>query len=168
MPEIQNLTSDKISLIKHIYEWNQEITHVADTKVSVLQIINTLIISFSAGVSIKDLSPSSKIVIIAAVISAAFSSLMLLVTVLPRLSQGASTGLNFYSGILRYTCEAYCSRMAAIDLDELVNDYLNSIYRVALIQEKKYYRLKLGLIFSFIAVALVGLAIVLNILLYQK
>ncbi len=58
--------------------------------------------------------------------------------------------------------------MAAIDLDELLNDYLNSIYMVALIQENKYYRLKLGLIFSFIAVALVGLAIVLNILMFHK
>ncbi len=168
MQEIQNLTSDKIGLIRHIYEWNQQITHVADTKVSVLQIINTLIISFSASVSIKDLSSYSKIVLISAVISAAFSSLMLLMTVLPRLSKGAPTGLNFYSGILRYTCEAYCSKMAAIDIDELLHDYLNSIYMVALIQEKKYYRLKLGLIFSFIAVALVGLAIVLNILMFQK
>jgi hypothetical protein len=168
MEEMQNLNTEKINFIKHIYEWNQQITHVADAKVSALQIINTLIISFSATVSIKDLTPYSKMGIIAAVVSAAFSSLMLLMTILPRLSKGASVGINFYSGILKYSWEEYCSRMAAISLDELLNDYLNSIYMIALIQEKKYFRLKLGLIFSFIAISLVGAAIVLNILLYHK
>jgi hypothetical protein len=39
---------------------------------------------------------------------------------------------------------------------------------LALIQEKKYYRLKVGLLFSFIAITLVGLAIVLNILFYKN
>ena len=167
MEEIKNLTTDKINFIKHIYEWNQQITHVADTKVSALQIINTLIISFSATFGLKELSVHSKIVIISAVILAAFSSLMLLMTILPRLSKGPSAGTNFYRGILKYTCEGYCSRMAEIDLDELLNDYLTSIYMVALIQKKKFFRLKVGLISSFIAITLVGSAIVLNILLHK-
>jgi hypothetical protein len=168
MEAIQNLDAEKINFIKHIYESNQQITHVADSKVSALQIINTLIISFSATVSIKDLNPYSKMIIIAALVSAAFSSLMLLMTILPRLSKGASVGINFYSGILKYSAEAYCSRMAGISLDELLKDYLNSIYLIALVQEKKYFRLRLGLIFSFIAIALVGAAIVLNIALYAR
>jgi hypothetical protein len=58
--------------------------------------------------------------------------------------------------------------MAGISLDELLKDYLNSIYLIALVQEKKYFRLRLGLIFSFIAIALVGAAIVLNIALYAR
>ncbi len=60
MEEIKNLNRDKIEFIKHMYEWTQQITHFADRKVSALQIINTLIISFSATFSIKDLSPVSK------------------------------------------------------------------------------------------------------------
>jgi hypothetical protein len=66
MEEIKNLNRDKIDFIKHIYEWNQRVAHFADTKVSALQIINTLIISFSATFSIKDLSACSGIVIISA------------------------------------------------------------------------------------------------------
>ena len=57
MQELENLTSDKINLIKHIYEWNQQITHFADMKVNVLQIINTLIISFSATFSAREAMP---------------------------------------------------------------------------------------------------------------
>jgi len=168
MKEIENLDSDKIILIRHIYEWNQRVTQFADTKVSALQIINTLIISFSATFSVKDLSPYSKIVIISAVILAAFSSLMLLMTILPRMSKGASVGVNFYSGILKYSREGYCSKMAAVDLNELLNGYLDSIYAIALIQEKKFFRLRMGLLSSFIAITLVGSAIVLNILFYHK
>ncbi len=167
MEEIKSLTTDKINFIKHIYEWNQQITHVADTKVSALQIINTLIISFSATFGLKELSPYAKIVVVSAVVLAAFSSLMLLMTILPRLSKGPSEGTNFYRGILKYTCEGYCARMEEIELNELLRDYLNSIYMVALIQEKKFFRLKVGLISSFIAITLVGSAIVLNILVHK-
>jgi len=168
MKEIENLDSDKMFLIRHIYEWNQRVTQFADSKVSALQIINTLIISFSATFSIKDLSPYSKSVIISAVILAAFSSLMLLLTILPRTSKGAAVGVNFYHGILKYSRDDYCSKMAAIGLNELLTGYLDSIYSIALIQKKKFFRLRVGLLSSFIAITLVGLAIVLNILFYHK
>ena len=168
MEEINNSTNDKFPFIRHIYEWNQRVTHFADTKVSVLQIINTLIISFSATFSLRDLSTYSKIVIIIAVIFSAFSSLMLLMTILPRSSKNAPSGINFYGGILKYSRQGYYSKMAEISIDEIIHDYSESLYTLALIQEKKYYRLKVGLLFSFIAITLVGLAIVLNILFYKN
>lgn len=166
MEEIKNLNRDKIEFIKHMYEWTQQITHFADRKVSALQIINTLIISFSATFSIKDLSPVSKMVIISAVVLAVFSSLMLLMTILPRMSKGTSAGINFYSGILKYSREEYHSKMAAINLDELLNSYVDSLYAIALIQEKKFFRLRVGVLSSFIAIALVGSTIVLNVLFF--
>jgi len=138
------------------------VTQFADAKVSVLQIINTLIIFFSATFSVKDLSPYSKIVLISAVILAAFSSLMLLLTILPRTSKGASVGINFYHGILKYSHDDYCSKMAAIDLNELLNGYLDSIYTVASIQENTFSRLRGGLLSSFIAITLIGSAVVLK------
>ena len=137
-------------------------TQFADAKVSVLQIINTLIISFSATFSVKDLSPYSKIVLISAVILAAFSSLMLLLTILPRTSKGASVGINFYHGILKYSHDDYCSKMAAIDLNELLNGYLDSIYTIAATQENTFSRLRGGLLSSFIAITLIGSAVVLK------
>ena len=168
MKEIENLNSDKINLVKHIYEWNQQITHFVDTKVSALQIINTLIISFSATFSVRELSPYSKVIIITAVVLAAFSSLMLLLTILPRMGKGAPLGINFYKGILTYSCEDYCSKMAEISVDEILRDYLVSIYSIASIEEKKFTRLRVGFISSFIAIALVGLSIIFNILLYHN
>jgi hypothetical protein len=163
MKEIENINSDKINLIKHIYEWNQQLTHFGDMKVGALQVINTLIISFSATFSVRDLSPYSKTVIISAVVLAAFSSLMLLLTILPRVGKGTSCGINFYKGILTYSCEDYCSKMGEITLDEIVKDYLISIYMIASIEEKKFLRFKAGLISSFIAITLVGLFIIFNI-----
>lgn len=35
---------DKIDLIRHIYEWNQKIIQMVDTKVSILLAINAIII----------------------------------------------------------------------------------------------------------------------------
>jgi len=168
MQELENLTSDKINLIKHIYEWNQQITHFADMKVNVLQIINTLIISFSATFSARDLTSHSKVIIITAVVLAAFSSLMLLLTILPRGGKGNSLGVNFYKGILKFSCEDYCSRMAKINIDEILENYLTSIYMIACIEEKKFIRLKVAFVSSFIAIALVGSAIIFNILLFHR
>jgi hypothetical protein len=84
------------------------------------------------------------------------------------MSISASTGINFYSGILRYSREDYSSKMATIGLDELLYVYLDSIYAIALIQKKKFLRLVVGLLCSFMAITLVGSAIVLNILSHQK
>ena len=84
------------------------------------------------------------------------------------MSKGASGGVNFYSGILKYSREDYCSKMAAIGLNELLNGYLDSIYSIALIQKKKFFRLRVGLLSSFIAITLVGAAIVLNIFFYHN
>ena len=168
MEKFENMSSDKINLIKHIYEWNQQITHFVDTKVSALQIINTLIISFSITFSVRDLSPSSKVIVIAAVVLAAFSSLMLLLTIVPRAPKSNSCGINFYRGILSYSCEDYLSKMAEINVDEMLKNYLASIYMIASIEEKKFARLRLGLIFSFVAITLVGAAIIFNILSFHK
>ena len=168
MHELENLTSDKINMIKHIYEWNQQIAHFADLKVNVLQIINTLIISFSATFSTRDLSPYSKVIVVTAAVLAAFSSLMLLLTIFPRGVKGNSLGVNFYKGILKFSCEDYCARMAEINIGEILENYLTSIYTVACIEEKKFARLKAAFISSFIAIALVGSAIIFNILLFHK
>ena len=164
MKELEDLNSDQINLIKHIYERNQQINHFVDTKVSALQIINTLIISFSATFSLKDLSLYSKGIIVAAVVLAAFSSLMLLLTIVPRASKGKSLGISFYKGILHYSCEDYCSKMAKTSIGEIMKDYLESIYMIASIEEKKFIRFRLGLISSFIAITLIGSAIIFNIL----
>lgn len=168
MNETEKWSGDKINLIKHIYEWNQYITHFVDTKVSALQIINTLIISFSATFSMRDLSLYGKAIVITAVVLAAFSSLMLLLTILPRISRSGALGVNFYKGILEFTCEDYCSKMERIDVDEILKNYLTSIYTIASIEDKKFLRLRLGLISSFVAITLVGSAIVFNILSFQK
>ncbi len=168
MHELENWTSDKINMIKHIYEWNQQIAHFADMKVNVLQIINTLIISFSATFSVRDLSSYAKVIIVTAVVLAAFSSLMLLLTILPRVTRGKSLGVNFYKGILKFSCEDYCSKMTQIEMNEILENYLTSIYMIACIEEKKFIRLRIAFVSSFIAIALVGSAIIFNILFFQK
>ena len=96
------------------------------------------------------------------------SSLMLLLTIVPRTPRSPFFGINFYKGILKYSCEDYCSKMAEIDAAEILKNYLNSIYMIASVEEKKFIRFRLGLISSFIAITLVGSAIIFNILLLRK
>ncbi len=166
MQEPEKFDGDKINLIKHIYESNQQITHLADTKVSALQLINTLIISFSATYGLRSFPIESKMVLILAVVLAALSSLTLLVTILPRFSKKPSRGFVFYQGICAHGKEEYWARMAEVTKEELMKDYVDSIYTLALIQQKKYLRLRVGLISSFLAISLVGLSIILNALIY--
>jgi len=49
-----------------------------------------------------------------------------------------------------------------------MKDYVDSIYTLAQIQRKKYLRLRVGLVSSFVVISLVGLSMVLNTLIYPE
>ena len=94
---------------------------------------------------------------------------MLLLTIVPRGSRDNASGVNFYKGILKFSREKdYRSRMEEISVAEILEDYLSSIYMIARIEEKKYTRLKLAFVSSFIAIGFVGSAVIFNILLFHK
>jgi len=162
MNEKKNHGNDRIKHVKHIFDLNQKLIQMADTKIGILLAINAIIISLSATSFLNEYGMYSKVIMIIAIISSAVSSLMFFLTLFPRLSEYVHGTVIFYKGILEYPQEKYVSRMKEIANDELLEDYSSTVYRLAQIQKEKYFCLKLGLIFLFLAMLLIALSFVLE------
>lgn len=160
MNEKKNHGNDKTDLVKHIFDCNQNIIQMADTKVGILLATNAIIISLSAARGLRTYSMYSGICMISAIVLSAFSSFMLLLAMFPRVSENRHDTVIFYKGILKYSQKEYASKMTKIRDDELLKDYSNSIYDLALIQKKKYRYLILGLTSLVFAIILIALSLV--------
>jgi hypothetical protein len=159
MDEKRDHDKDKGDLVKHIFDLNQGLIQMADTKIGILLAINAIIISFSATLDLNEYNMYPKIIMILAIVSSVLSSFMFFFTLLPRLSEYNDTVI-FYKGILKYPQDKFVSRMTVIANDELLEDYLNSIYVLALVQNKKYLYLILGLTFLVISFLLIALSFI--------
>lgn len=162
MDEKKNHGNDKTDLIKHIFDCNQNIIQMADTKVGILLATNAIIISLFATRGLHTYGMYSGICMIFAIMLSAFSSFMLLLAMFPRVSENRHDTVIFYKGILKYSQKRYVSKMTEIRDDELLKDYSNSIYDLALIQKKKYRYLILGLASLVFAIILIALSLVLQ------
>lgn len=161
MDEKKNHGNDKIDLVRHIFDCNQNLIQMADTKVGVLLATNAIIISLSTTWSLNEYDVYSKIMILAIMLSA-FSSFMLLFAIVPRLSENVHDTVIYYKGILKYSQSAYVSKLTKITDDELLKDYSNNIYDLASIQKKKYRYLILGVVSLVFAIIFIALSYVLQ------
>lgn len=161
MDEEKNRGNDRINCIKYIFDCNQNLIQMADTKVGVLLATNAIIISLSATRRLEEYGGCSEIMILAIMLSG-FSSFMLLLTMFPRVSENAHDTVVFYKGILKYSREDYILKMEKMTDDELLKDYSDNIYDLALIQREKYRYLILGLISLVFSIVLIGLSVVLQ------
>lgn len=95
----------KLEIIYNIYHWTQQLIDAADRKVAAFILINAVLISFSATWNLKDYDVLMKIITAVAIVIAALSSIMFLLTLIPRVSQHAAGSVLYYKGILRYSRE---------------------------------------------------------------
>jgi len=157
----KNCNKNRVDLIRHIYDWNQNLIQMADTKVGILLAINAIIISISTTLNLRnDVFPN--IVMSLAIILSVLSSFMLILTIFPRTSSNIDTTVIFYEGILKHSREDYISKMMKMSEDELFTDYVNNIYTLASIQKKKYYNLRIGILLLFAAIFLIALFFILQ------
>lgn len=160
MDKKKNHENYNFDQIRHIFDWNQNLIQMADTKVSVLLAVNAIIISLSSAWNIDEYGDYSRICVILAIILSVFSSLMLLLTMFPRLPKNVQNTVIFYKGILDYSQNEYVLKMTKITDEELYKDYSNSIYYLALIQKKKFNHFILGFLLLVLAIFLIALPFV--------
>ena len=152
----------KTESVQKIYESNQQLIYVADRKVAALLLINAVLISFSATWNLREYSHSTKMIILIAVSLAALSTILYLLAIIPRISAQAPQSILHYKGILGSSRENYVSKMTEISEDDLMNDYLNTIYSLSSIQRKKNLYLRRGSESLIISISLLALSFVLN------
>jgi hypothetical protein len=162
MAEEPRLNKLKPEVVQKIFESNQELIYGADRKVAALLLINAILISFSATWNLKDYSNSIKIIILIAVLMAAISTILYLLAIIPRISEQAPKSILHYKGILASSKESYVSKMTEMSVEDLLKDYLNTIYSLSSIQRKKNLYLRRGSESLITSISLLGLSFVLN------
>ena len=156
--------SDKLKKesIQKIYESNQHLIYVADRKVAALLLINAVLISFSATWNLREYSSSIKIIVLIAVLLAVLSTIFYLLAIIPRISKHAPKSILHYKGILGFSRDKYVSKMMKVRDDDLMKDYLNTIYFLSAIQKKKNRYLRLGSESLIISIILLALSFILH------
>jgi hypothetical protein len=162
MAEESRFDTLKIDAVQSIYASNQELIYGADRKVAALLLINAIIISFSATWNLKEYSISVRIIILIAIISAALSTIMYLLAIIPRISDQAVKSILHYKGVLGYSRDKYISKMTEISGEDLRKDYLDTIYSLFSIQMKKNRYLRWGSEFLIFSIILLALSFVLH------
>jgi hypothetical protein len=162
MAEESQFNKLKTESVQKIYESNQQLIYVADRKVAALLLINAVLISFSASWNLREFSISIKMIILIAVSLAALSTIFYLFAIIPRNSEQAAKSILHYKGIQGASRENYVSKMIEMGDDDLMKDYLNTIYALSSIQRKKNLYLRWGSESLIISIFLLALSFVLN------
>ncbi len=152
----------KTESVQKIYESSQQLIYVADRKVAALLLINAVLISFSATWNLREYSSSMKMVILIAVLLAALSTILYLLAIIPRISEMASKSILHYKGILGFSRDKYVSKMTEISDDDLMKDYLETIYSLSSIQMKKNRYLRWGSELLILSIILLAMSFVLH------
>lgn len=156
--------TEKIEHAKHIYSLNQEILQMADTKSSIILGISGIIISIIIATDTKTVSLDKKYFLAGAVIFSLLTSVSQFFAIFPRITKNNNTkNLLFYKGILQFSRNEYSEELKKIDSGEILTDYVNNIYNLALIQEKKYFWLKIGFVFLNLSIILISIAFFMDI-----
>ncbi|MCZ7382553.1 MAG: DUF5706 domain-containing protein [Candidatus Methanoperedens sp.] len=137
---------------------------MADTKSSIILGISGIIISIIIATDTKTVSLDKKYFLAGAVIFSLLTSVSQFFAIFPRITKNNNTkNLLFYKGILQFSRNEYSEELKKIDSGEILTDYVNNIYNLALIQEKKYFWLKIGFVFLNLSIILISIAFFMDI-----
>ena len=149
---------EKIELVRHIYALNQEILQMADTKSSIVLGLSGIVVSLIIGMNIDDFSFNKQLSLGIAIIFSSLTSVTQFCTIFPRLAVRDKKGILFYRDILKWDRDGYTNEIININSTKILNDYADSVYSLAKIQEKKYFWLKIGFIFLIISITLISIS----------
>jgi hypothetical protein len=162
MHETNEVKEKRLEAIQRVYDSNQELIYAADRKVSGLLLINAVLVSFSVTWGVGEYASWTKAIILVAMALSVLSTIMYLITVIPRVSKRSSESMLHYRGILGLPRERYVATMLEMSDDDLVRDYLDTIYALSSIQIKKNRYLALGSQFLILSIALLGLSFIVH------
>ena len=153
-----NSNEEKMELVKHIYKLNQDVLQMADTKSSIILGISGIIISILIATEMGDFTSYKQYCLGGAVVFSLLTSLSQLCTIFPRITKRDIKTILFYKGILKYNRKEFAEEIRNTKSNELLNDYIDNIYNLALIQEKKYLWLKIGFFFLILSILLISIS----------
>ena len=124
--------------------------------------INAVLISLSATWNLEEYSGSIRTIILIAVVCAALSTIFYLLAIIPRISEQAPKSFLHYKGILALSRDQYISKMREISDEDVMKDYLETIYALSSIQMQKNRYLRWGSEFLIASIILLALSFVLH------
>ena len=152
-------SAEKVEFAKHIYSVNQEILQMADTKSSIILGISGIIISIIIATDLGTVTTEKHYYLVGAIAFSLLTSLSQFYAIFPRLSKNSNRrNILFYKGILQFNRNEYEEELKKLDSSALLNDYINNIYNLALIQEKKYFWLKIGFVFLILSIVFISIS----------
>lgn len=149
---------EKLGIVTSILSLNQDIVRMADTKSSFLIGISGLILSIIVPMNKMCFSSEKLYSIYLAVFLLTFSTISQMLVIYPRGNINGKNALH-YKGILKFNRDKYLEYLREHPSEEILIDYMQSIYDLAIIQDIKYKWLKLGLVSLVLAIFLISVSI---------
>ncbi|MDA4121840.1 MAG: DUF5706 domain-containing protein [Thaumarchaeota archaeon] len=151
--------SEQIDFAKTILAHNQSLVNFADTKAGVILAVDGAILAILASTSASISSGLAQLAAGAALLLIGISAILGFLIIKPRIHAGAPNTKVFYKAILAQSKEDYKKSFSSTP-QQILDDYLNNIYTLALIQEKKFFYLQESLYCLILGLVPLGAIIV--------
>lgn len=149
----------KIDFAKFIIDHNNELITLADTKAGFILASAGVIMGLLFLMNKQGMSDFTKGGLLATSILLGITAFFAFTVILPRLTKNPPKGAIFFQSIRSFSGTEYVDHFKNLTKDEILTDYLNNIFNIAKIQNKKFLFLKTSL--CFMIPALVALIITL-------
>jgi len=144
--------AQEIDYAKAIFHHNQDLVNFVDAKAGVILAVDGAILAILSGSSAATRGLLEQLLFGAGVLLIGISALLGFLIIKPRLNEHIPTTKIFFRAIVAKSKQDYKESFPSTT-KEILDDYLNNIYALALIQKKKFsylevslYSLLLGLI----------------------
>ncbi len=132
-----------IDYAKVILNYNQTLIHFVDTKAGVLLAVDGAVLAILATKATA-VAGFEELALGATLLLVGVSAFLGFLIIMPRVHGTHPNTKIFYTAIISQTREAYKEGFSSTS-KEMLDDYLNNIYTLALIQEKKFLYLQSAL-----------------------
>ncbi len=155
----QSSISEEIDFAKSILIHNQGLVNFADTKAGVILAVDGAILAILASTSASISSGLEQLAAGAALLLIGISAILGFLIIKPRIRGGTEKTKLFYKAILAQSKEDYKKSFSSTP-QQILDDYLNNIYTLALIQEKKFFYLEESLYCLILGLVPIGAIII--------
>jgi hypothetical protein len=146
--------SDKITFAEKILDHSMSMITLADTKAGVLLGIAGIVIALLFGVDRTALGEAGQFFLIGTMISFGISSFFSVSTLIPRLTDEAKTTRIYFKKVQEMTRDEYVNSWQHVTSADILSDYLMNIHNLSIVQKKKYFDLRIAVIFNIIGIIL--------------
>lgn len=156
--ETNNIES-KMDFAKFVIDHNNDLITLADTKAGFILASAGVIMGLLFLMNKHGLTDFTKGGIVVTAILLGFTAIFSFTVILPRLTKKPPQTSIFFQSIIKKSQDVYVSDFKGLTKDEILTDYLNNIYNISKIQNKKFLFLRVSL--CFMIPALIALIITL-------